>query len=65
MDLGLGGKIAFVAWASRGLEAAADSIRKETGSRERSVAPFLCSPAAAYVTGVMLTVDGGMYRGTL
>jgi 3-oxoacyl-[acyl-carrier protein] reductase len=28
-------------------------------------AVFLVSPAAAYITGVMLTVDGGMYKGTL
>ena len=28
-------------------------------------AAFLVSPAAAYITGVMLTVDGGMYKGTI
>ena len=39
--------------------------RMATPQEFANVATFLCSPAASYVTGVMLTVDGGMYKGTL
>ena len=30
-----------------------------------NAAVFLVSPVAAYITGVMLSIDGGMYKGTL
>jgi 3-oxoacyl-[acyl-carrier protein] reductase len=39
--------------------------RMGTPQEFANVAVFLVSPAASYITGVMLTVDGGMYKGTL
>lgn len=39
--------------------------RMATPHEFANVAVFLLSPAASYVTGVMLTVDGGMYKGTI
>jgi 3-oxoacyl-[acyl-carrier protein] reductase len=44
-----------------------DSPLGRMGSPEEfaSAAVFLVSPVASYITGVMLTVDGGMYKGTL
>ena len=39
--------------------------RMATPDEFANVAVFLVSPAASYVTGVALTVDGGMYKGTL
>ena len=38
--------------------------RMGTPEEFANVAVFLLSPAASYVTGVALTVDGGMYKGT-
>ncbi len=40
---------------------------KRFGQREELIgaALLLSSPAASYITGVMLSVDGGMYKGTL
>jgi 3-oxoacyl-[acyl-carrier protein] reductase len=39
--------------------------RMGTPAEFANAAVFLVSPAASYITGVMLTVDGGMYKGTL
>jgi 3-oxoacyl-[acyl-carrier protein] reductase len=39
--------------------------RMSTPGEFANVAVFLLSPAAGYVTGVMLPVDGGLYKGTL
>ncbi|MBS1250758.1 MAG: 3-alpha-hydroxycholanate dehydrogenase (NADP(+)) [Chloroflexi bacterium] len=39
--------------------------RMATPQEFGNAAAFLVSPAASYITGVMLTVDGGMYKGTL
>jgi len=46
---------------------AKDSPLGRMGSPQEfaNAAAFLVSPAASYITGVMLTVDGGMYKGTL
>jgi 3-oxoacyl-[acyl-carrier protein] reductase len=38
--------------------------RMGTPEEFANVATFLLSPAASYVTGVMMNVDGGMYKGT-
>jgi 3-oxoacyl-[acyl-carrier protein] reductase len=46
---------------------AKDSPMGRMGKPEEfaNAAVFLLSPAASYITGVMLTVEGGMYKGTL
>jgi 3-oxoacyl-[acyl-carrier protein] reductase len=38
--------------------------RMATPEEFANAAVFLLSPAASYITGTMLTVDGGMYKGT-
>jgi 3-oxoacyl-[acyl-carrier protein] reductase len=45
---------------------AKDSALGRVGTPDEfaNAAVFLVSPAASYITGVMLTVDGGMYKGT-
>lgn len=39
--------------------------RMATSDEIGRAAAFLLSPAASYLTGVMLNVDGGMYKGTM
>ncbi len=45
---------------------ASSSVFGRIGKPEEfaNVAVFLLSPAASYVTGVMMTIDGGQYKGT-
>lgn len=44
-----------------------DSVFGRMGKPEEfaNAAVFLCSPVASFITGVMLSVDGGMYKGIL
>ncbi len=46
---------------------AANSVFGRVGRPEEfaNAAVFLLSPAASYLTGLMLTIDGGQYKGTL
>ncbi len=47
-------------------QAAASPLGRTARPQEfANVATFLVSPAASYLTGVMLPVDGGMYKGSL
>ena len=47
------------------IAAASPLGRMGTADEIGRAAAFLLSPAASYITGVMLTVDGGMYKGTM
>jgi 3-oxoacyl-[acyl-carrier protein] reductase len=47
------------------IAAASPLGRMGTADEIGRAATFLLSPAASYITGVMLTVDGGMYKGTM
>ena len=50
---------------ARQQRAASPLGRIATPQEFANVAAFLCSPAASFVTGVMLPVDGGMYKGMM
>ena len=46
---------------------AANSVFGRIGRPEEfaNAGVFLLSPAASYITGVMLTIDGGQYKGMM
>jgi citronellol/citronellal dehydrogenase len=47
------------------LEATVPAGRLASPEEIATTAAFLVSPAASYITGVMLSVDGGLYKGTV
>lgn len=73
MDLALENKAALVPGSSRGLGFATARLLAQESSLGRMGTPeefanaavFLVSPAASYLTCVMLAVNGDMVKGTL